>query len=255
MHPAAAGDRGDPGAGYGVAHARAAQRDRLQRLWRAVQHAAREPDLHRRDDLSAGRSAGAGAMMPLVLDPADGLERQNEKLRQITGVLMSRIERDLADERHGYAQFQLAAALEEQVRARTRDLDEALQMLSIANARLTGARREAEQARNDLYAALEAVQQGFALFDPEDRLILSNSRFSAQLPDVAARLGSGLSFGDYVRLVAESPHMELHDCPTRAEWTRQRLARHRHQHVDFIVRLTGDRWLQVSEYRSPTGGT
>lgn len=194
-------------------------------------------------------------MIPLVLDPADGLERQNEKLRQITGVLMRRIERDLADDRHGYAQFQLAAALEEQVRARTRDLDEALQMLSIANARLTGARREAEQARNDLYAALEAVQHGFALFDPEDRLILSNSRFSAQLPDVAAQLGTGLSFADYVRLLSDSPHMELHDCPTRAEWTRQRLSRHRHQHVDFIVRLTGDRWLQVSEYRSPSGGT
>src|SRR5690606_17208787 len=133
-----------------------------------------------------------------------------------TGVLMRRIERDIADDRHGYAQVQLAAALEEQVRARTRDLDAALQMLSIANARLTGARREAEQARNDLYAALEAVQHGFALFDPEDRLILSNSRFSAQLPDVAAQLGTGLSFADYVRLLSDSPHMELPDWPTRA---------------------------------------
>lgn len=194
-------------------------------------------------------------MNPLLLDPADSLERQNEKLRRITGVLMNRIEREIAQSGPGYANFQLAAALEEQVRARTKDLDDALKMLSISNTRISVARQEAERARNDLYDALEAVQEGFALFDPQDVLILSNSRFCAELPDVADKLGPGLNFLDYVRLVAQSAHLELPPDTGREAWSRQRLSSHRQPHVNFIVRLTGDRWIQVSEYRSPSNGT
>lgn len=45
-------------------------------------------------------------MSPLVLDPADSLEQQNEKLRRITEVLMRRIEREIAQDGTGYASFQ-----------------------------------------------------------------------------------------------------------------------------------------------------
>ena len=155
-------------------------------------------------------------MKPLQLDPSDSLEQQNAKLCKITAVLMRRIEQEIAEGGPGYANYQLAAALEEQVRARTKDLDDALKMLSISNARLTVARQEAEQARNDLYDALEAVQEGFALFDPNDVLILSNSRFAAQLPDVATKLGPGLGFVDYVRLVSTQPPPRAARRPHRA---------------------------------------
>jgi two-component system, sensor histidine kinase len=194
-------------------------------------------------------------MQPLLLDPSDSLERENEKLRRIAAVLMNRIEQEIAHNGTGYANFQLASALEEQVRARTKDLDDALKMLSISNARIQTARQEAEQARKDLYDALEAVQEGFALFDPDGVLILSNSRFCAHLPDVASKLGPGLNFVDYVRLVARSTHLELPGGTGREEWARKRMVSHRQPHVNFIVRLTGDRWIQVSEYRSPSNGT
>ncbi|CAN5716009.1 PAS-domain containing protein [soil metagenome] len=194
-------------------------------------------------------------MIPLELDPGDDLARQNEKLRRIVGVLMGRVEREMADHGPSYSHFQLAAALEEQVRARTKDLDDALKILSISNARLTVARQEAERARNDLYDAIEVVQEGFAIFDPSDVLILSNSRFAADIPDVAAKLGPGLQFVDYVRHVAQSPHLQLPEGVTPSDWARQRLSSHRRPHVNFIVRLTGDRWIQVSEHRSPSNGT
>jgi signal transduction histidine kinase len=194
-------------------------------------------------------------MIPLLLDPADDLAVQNAKLQKIVGVLMNRVEREMADLGPTYSHFQLAATLEEQVRARTRDLDDAFKMLSIANARLTAARQEADEARNDLYDALEVVQEGFALFGPDDVLILSNSRFAHHMPDVAAKLGPGLRFVDYVRLVAASPHLVLPTGVKPEDWASGRVASHRQPHVNFIVQLTGDRWLQVSEHRSPSGGT
>jgi PAS domain-containing protein len=190
-----------------------------------------------------------------LLDPEDDLVLQNAKLQKIVGVLMNRVEREMADLGPTYSHFQLAATLEEQVRARTRDLDDALKMLSIANARLTAARQEADEARNDLYDALEVVQEGFALFGPDDVLILSNSRFAHHMPDVAAKLGPGLKFVDYVRHVAASPHLELPEGLNAVAWANGRLASHRQPHVNFMVRLDGDRWVQVSEHRSPSGGT
>ncbi len=194
-------------------------------------------------------------MKPLLLDPADDLGQQNAKLRRIAEVLIARVEREIGESGTGYVNFQLAAALEEQVRARTTDLDDALKMLSVANARLNVARQEAEQARNDLFDAIEAVQEGFALFDPRDVLIMCNSRFSAQLPDVAPRLGPGLRFVDYVRMVAQSRHLQMDGDATREEWARQRLLDHRNPRAVFLVGLTDDRWLQVSAHRSPSQGT
>ena len=194
-------------------------------------------------------------MKPLLLDPADDLGQQNAKLRRIAEVLIARVEREIGESGPGYVNFQMAAALEEQVRARTKDLDDTLKMLSIANARLNVARQEAEQARNDLFDAIEAVQEGFALFDPQDVLIMCNTRFSAQMPDVAPRLGPGLKFVDYVRMVARSRHLQMDDDATRDEWARQRLLDHRNPQAVFVVGLTDDRWIQVSAHRSPSQGT
>jgi two-component system, sensor histidine kinase len=194
-------------------------------------------------------------VLPILLDPEDDPARENAKLRKIVGVLMARVERDMADSGPSYSHYLLAAALEEQVRARTKDLDSALRMLSVANAQLTVARQEAEKARTDLTDALEVVKEGFALFGPDDVLILSNSRFAAHMPDTKAKLGPGLRFADYVRLVAQSPHLLPSDGMTRERWAQERMANHRRAHVDFLVRLSGDRWVQVSEHRTPSGGT
>lgn len=193
--------------------------------------------------------------LPLLFDPADDLAAENAKLRRIVGVLISRVEREMSHLGPSYSHFQLAAALEEQVRARTKDLDDALKMLSIANARLTVARQDAEKARQDLYDALEVLQEGFALFGPDDVLILFNSRFAADMPDVRVKLEPGLTFNDYVRCVAESDYLEAPIGMTPEQWARERVSSHRRSHVHFLVKVKGDRWMQVSEHRSPSNGT
>ena len=42
---------------------------------------------------------------------------------------------------------------------------------------------------------------------------------------------------------------------TRDEWRAQRLEHHRKQAVHFNVSIAGDRWVQVSEQRTPGSGT
>ncbi|HEU0221113.1 MAG TPA: PAS-domain containing protein [Paracoccaceae bacterium] len=194
-------------------------------------------------------------MVATLIDPRDGPEKQNAKLLKIVAALMKRVEQDTNSSGQSYHQFQNAAALEAQVRARTRDLEATLELLNLSNARQLAATREAERARADLANALEAVQEGFALFDPDGNLVMRNSRFCAALPDIRDRLVPGLNFSDYVRIVSESPTLTLPEGMTRAAWAQRRARAHAERHVNFNVQLAGDRWIQVSEQRTPDGGT
>ncbi len=190
-----------------------------------------------------------------LLTGRESPERQTEKLTRIITALMRRVEQETDAGGASYFHFQTAIALEDQVRARTRDLETTLELLNLSNARLTAAKQEAERARADLANALEAVQEGFALFDPDDNLVLRNSRFCVALPDVVDRLEPGMSFAEYVRVVSESDSLVLSDGMTRPAWATRRIRAHLRRHVNFTVQFTGDRWIQVSEQRTPDHGT
>jgi signal transduction histidine kinase/CheY-like chemotaxis protein len=194
-------------------------------------------------------------MIETLINPADSAERRAEKLLTIAEALMRRVEQATDDSGAAYAQFQRAALLEDQVRERTHDLGRALDLLNESNARLADAMREAETARQNLSNAIETVQEGFALFDREDRLVMCNSRFAMHMPDVHARLQPGLGFQDYVALVSRSPHLALPEGEGGPDWAQGRMRRHKDRHVIFNVRMTGDHWVQVSEHRTADGGT
>ncbi len=190
-----------------------------------------------------------------LIDPADPVERQNAKLLKIVSALMARVEQTTDESGAAYAQFQRALVLEAEVRGRTGDLERTLELLNRTNARLSQANTEAEAARADLYDAIESVREGFALFGSDDRLVLSNSRFCEALPDLTEVLTPGLRFVDYIRRVASSPHLALPEGRRRADWMRERLRHHRLPSANFNVQTAAERWVQVSEQRTPGQGT
>ncbi|WP_415401063.1 PAS-domain containing protein [Tateyamaria sp. SN3-11] len=190
-----------------------------------------------------------------LVNPSDTIERQNEKLMQIAQSLMRRVEQKNEQSGLAYQQFERAALLETEVRERTHDLERALDLLQESNTRLEIANDETERARSNLTEAIETINEGFALFEPVDGLVLSNSRFCRDLTDVAGLLVGGLQFEDYVKLISGSGFLALPEGQTRDDWIAQRLERHGDDHVVFNVRLKWDRWLQVSEHRTSRGGT
>lgn len=194
-------------------------------------------------------------MIESLTDPNDPLDRQNEKLLKIVAALMRRVEESTDASGAAYAQFQRAAMLEQEVRARTDDLERALDLLNDSNARLAQANQETEAARANLANAIEAVQEGFALFNRDEEMVLCNSRFGLHMPDIQAKLAPGLRFTDYVELVSQSKFLSLPGVLSPKDWVRRRIARHAEDHVVFNIRLSGNRWMQVSEHRTPDGGT
>ena len=101
--------------------------------------------------------------------------------------------------------------MEDEVRARTKELEQALDLLNESNSRLASANAETEKARSNLTSAIESIQEGFALFDPSGRLVMCNSRFGMHMPDIHEYLVPGLLFNDYVRMVSNSTFLNLSD--------------------------------------------
>jgi signal transduction histidine kinase/CheY-like chemotaxis protein len=194
-------------------------------------------------------------MIDTLINPADPPEKQTQKLLTIAQVLMRRVEQITDDSGAAYAQFQRAAMLEDQVRERTRDLERALDLLNESNAQLAEANRATEAARQNLANAIETIQEGFALFDAQDVLVMCNSRFGMHMLDVRDHLKPGLRFGDYVDRVARSRFLELPAGESPEDWAVARRRRHQDRHVIFNVRMVWDRWVQVSEHRTADGGT
>lgn len=194
-------------------------------------------------------------MIDTLINPADPPERQMSKLLTIAEVLMRRVEQATDDSGAAYAQFQRAAMLEDQVRERTRDLEHALDLLNESNARLAEANRSAEAARQNLSNAIETIQEGFALFDASDTLVLCNSRFGMHMEDIRADLRPGLTFDQYVDRVSRSRYFSLPENDRPEDWAMRRKRRHQDRHVIFNVQMIWDRWVQVSEHRTADGGT
>lgn len=185
----------------------------------------------------------------------DGLRERIRKLEKINRALMRRVERNMDFSGNGFSLFQTAIVLESQVKSRTDDLRRTLDELSYANAGLEQARDEAESAKQNLTTAIESVTEGFALFDASERLIMCNRPFRHLMPDVGREMIPGLTFTQVAALFARSSYLVLDKGQTREQWQQQRVKLFRRPHGSFIQQVAEDRWIQVSNRRTETGGT
>jgi signal transduction histidine kinase len=186
--------------------------------------------------------------MNSLIDTSRPLAEQNAKLLKIVQALMDRVEKDTGSNAAAYAQFERAVLLEDQVRARTSELEEALSLLNSSNVNL-------EAARSDMLNAIEAIEEGFALFNAQNTLVMTNSRFCSALPDVKAKLPPDATLEEFVALIAGSKYLILPPDTTSDEWAVNRLALHQNAHTVFNVAITGDLWWQVSSHRTDDGST
>lgn len=189
------------------------------------------------------------------VDPNDSLETRNRKLIRIVDSLIHRVEQAGAPSQVAYTQFERAAYLEAQMLEQNRHLERTLDLLDESKVQLGVANIAAANARAHLSEALEAISEGFALFGPDDRLILANSRFCLKLKDVFPHIRPGLAFRRYLSLVSQSRYLDLGHRRSPEEWLDWRLALHESQSANFNVTLMGEHYFQTSSQRTASGGT
>jgi signal transduction histidine kinase/HAMP domain-containing protein len=113
--------------------------------------------------------------------------------------------------------------------------------------------REAEVQRRRLVDAIECINEGFVLYDAEDRLVLCNTNFVNAEPGLADMMVPGRSFRSVLEAAVARGLPDLQGGDAEA-WIEERLRRHRHPQGTMEYRFL-DRWVQIGERRTSDGGT
>jgi len=115
--------------------------------------------------------------------------------------------------------------------------------------------RDIETARRRLVDAIENSSEGFAFFDPEDCLVLCNTRYKELLyPNTNINIEPGTAFEEIIRGAAENGHIV--DAEGRVdEWVADRLAIHQNTGEPWIQQRSGGQWILITERKTGDGGT
>ncbi|KAA0582025.1 response regulator [Azospirillum sp. B21] len=113
---------------------------------------------------------------------------------------------------------------------------------------------ELRLAKQTLDDAIEAVPEGLAYFDSDDRLILCNQRYREAHPLTAPLLTPGRPFEEILRAaIANGEFAANPDGPNNEAWIQAELAQHRNPGPPFERELPDGRWILVAENRTSSG--
>ena len=114
---------------------------------------------------------------------------------------------------------------------------------------------EEAQAKSEerLRGAIESMQEGFALFDADDRLVAINEVYCQINPEAQACLDRGGTFEELIR--ANTGRGQLVEAAGREEeFIRERLERHKNPEGSIMRQVSDGSWYIIREMRTPEGG-
>ena len=124
---------------------------------------------------------------------------------------------------------------------------------------------ERRQAESRLKDAIEAINAGFAMFDPGDRLVAWNRRYAdlwaasadPAIPDgrkrISRLLRRGIRFEDLVRGLADAGSHRAAGMTDKEAWVDGRIAAHEAPGNPIELRIENS-WIRVSNHRTEDGG-
>ncbi|NKB47761.1 MAG: response regulator [Alphaproteobacteria bacterium] len=114
------------------------------------------------------------------------------------------------------------------------------------------AHAEAEGARTQLFEAIESISDGFALFDAEDRLVMSNSVYKEYFSGISDKVTPGTDWKDFFRTGIERGVFEVDADDAEAEF--ERTSAIRSEERTILREFSDGRWLQITHHRTVDGG-
>ncbi|MGE4526773.1 MAG: FIST N-terminal domain-containing protein [Rhodospirillaceae bacterium] len=170
---------------------------------------------------------------------------------EIVNRLRAEMTRHLA--RHLGASPVLACEIEGML-AHAEDLHASLDNIRATIAREVEAEERAHRAEQQLTEAIEAISEGFALYDAEDRLVLANGRIRQMFPDVPDAFAIGRTFTEIVEFAADHGMYDYANL-SREKFLEKRTAAHKAADGRPILqRMADGSWLISRENRTRDGG-
>jgi len=104
-----------------------------------------------------------------------------------------------------------------------------------------------------LRGAVESLQEGFALFDPEDRIVAANQVFQRLNPDASQFIKEGKTYEALIRAYVDAGYIP--EAEGREEsFIRERMEQHRNPGEPILRHLEDGKWIIIKESRTPEGG-
>jgi PAS domain S-box-containing protein len=124
--------------------------------------------------------------------------------------------------------------------------------LKHAEAQQRRLRQDTSQARQQMRDAIEAISEGFVLYDADDRLVMFNRRYRDEFSFAPEALVPGVSYTEILRRgAADDSVPQGYDIDS---WVAERVAAHRTPPPPYLVERSDDRWTLMTEYRTREGG-
>ena len=111
------------------------------------------------------------------------------------------------------------------------------------------------EARRQLSVAIETIQDGFVLFDSDDRIVLYNQHYLERFSANPKSVRHGMTIGELLALEADVRFPGADAQGERDAWVAQKVGEHRALMRDFVHRRHNGRWALLNEYRTSDGGT
>ncbi|MGI2259042.1 NahK/ErcS family hybrid sensor histidine kinase/response regulator [Shewanella sp. GXUN23E] len=169
------------------------------------------------------------------------LRLENARQKKMIQALIARVELRGVNNVDPYHAFQYSVVLAEQVREKTEELNSALQALEEQNVQLFQANQMIGAAQQRFVDAIESISDGFALFDPHERLIYANRRLQSYLAEFDLSLSRDDSLATLRQQIERSGMVREPLSASQEPGTR-------------VYQDSRGRWLQLLERRTMEGG-
>jgi len=168
---------------------------------------------------------------------------------------LQQLERAMVSISHGQLDQPVTARGNDEISAMTRALEQ-FRLSLLDRERLERERADAEakaaRAQLQLQEAIASIDEGFALWDAADRLVVCNERLRSMLGELDTALVPGVSFEEIARSIARS-RTPLLSPEGIEDWVEKRLASHRDCAASLEHQIASNRWLKISETRTSDG--
>ncbi len=104
-----------------------------------------------------------------------------------------------------------------------------------------------------IWAAIEAIPDGFVLFDREERLVTCNQRYRDMYADSAPIMQAGVTFEELLRYGMQNGAHPM-AVGSEAEWISKRLYQHRNPGGPVEEQMANGRWIREHDHATPDGG-
>ncbi|MCH7551725.1 MAG: PAS domain S-box protein, partial [Proteobacteria bacterium] len=113
--------------------------------------------------------------------------------------------------------------------------------------------RSAEENEARFRGAIESLQESFALYDADDRLVLYNDEFVRLHASIQDIIKPGLSFEGLIRASVKRG-MVTEAIGREEQYIQERVRQHRNPSEMIVRQLTDGTWYIINEARTPDGG-